>query len=73
MTTLSMLAILANSSVCPVNCMPPLLIISLLMGHVTTASNSLEIVFSTACSKIEIVKLAQSGSGFPGVIDVPHG
>ena len=72
-TTLSVLESLANSSVCPVNFIPPLLITSLLIGQVTIASNSLERVLSTACLKIEIMKLAQSGSGFPGFTLISQG
>src|SRR6056300_299972 len=72
-TTFLLLLNLANSSVCPVKGIPPALITSLLIGQVTIALNSFEIVFFTDSSKILIMYSADLGSGLPAEISVPMG
>ena len=64
---------LASSSVWPTNGIPPEFINSLLIGQVTIASKSFEIVLFTDSSNIPIIYCAASSDALPGVILVPIG
>ena len=57
----------------PCKGMPPSFIISLLMGQVTIASNSFEIVLFTDSSKILIMYSADFGFGLLEEISTPMG
>ena len=73
MTTFFELDNLASSSVWPTNDIPPEFINSLLIGQVTIASKSFEIVLFTDSSNIPIIYCAASCDALPGVILVPIG